>query len=180
MEAVLATRPHQGPGAGAEPGPPNPDTVSPTSIDTIEATPISMRERAEALQAQLAERVAAITTAQEWMSWIQFARRMHRNRSLNNQLLIWMQDPDATWCLGFRAWQGHKRWVRKGEKGIRIWAPVTTKTVSEEGTDDSESVRSIAGFRLATVFDIRQTDGHNPMPEPPLPVLLAGNAPALL
>jgi antirestriction protein ArdC len=170
MELLLATRPLTGPGAGAQPG----TTESVELIDTIEQpAQVSMRERCEALQQQLAERVASITTSQDWMAWIKFSRTMHRNRSLNNQLLIWMQDPEATWCLGFRAWQGQKRWVRKGEKGIRIWAPVTQKA-DADAEDDS---RTIAGFRLVTVFDVRQTDGHNPLPEQPLPALLSGDAP---
>jgi antirestriction protein ArdC len=105
-----------------------------------------------------------------------------RNHSLANQLLVWSQDPDATWCLGFRAWQGQKRWVRKGERGIKIWAPLTktTKTDGEPSPDGSDTTRSIYGFRLVTVFDVRQTDGHNPLPGQPIPSLLLGDAPTML
>lgn len=178
MQTNLATRPLTGPGAGFEPG-----TQGDSPAPNDEA--MSMRQRCEALQRQLAERVESINTSQEWMAWVTFARTMHRNRSLSNQLLIWTQDPEATWCLGFRAWQGQKRWVRKGEKGIRIWAPVTTKASAEndgstEANDGDDKQRVIAGFRLVSVFDIRQTDGHNPIPDAPMPVLLNGDAPALL
>jgi antirestriction protein ArdC len=174
MEALLATRPLTGPGAGTQPGTDDNNDESTPTVD--QPAHVTMRERCEALQQQLAERVASITTSDEWMAWIKFSRTMHRNRSINNQFLIWMQDPDATWCLGFRAWQGQKRWVRKGEKGIRIWAPVTQKA----DADAEDDTRTIAGFRLVTVFDIRQTDGHNPIPDQPLPILLSGDAPTLL
>jgi antirestriction protein ArdC len=187
MTTVLATRPLTGPGAGAQPGTDNnPATESESvcdneSVEALDAPVVTMRERCEALQLQLAERVASITTSDDWMQWVRFARTMHRNRSLSNQLLIWIQNPEATACLGFRAWQGQKRWVRKGEKGIRIWAPVTTKTVTENSDDTgSDSQRTVAGFRLVSVFDIAQTDGHNPIPDQPLPTLLEGDAPALL
>jgi antirestriction protein ArdC len=179
MQNLLATRPLTGPGAGAQPSTQTPKFAQVIEADTGtvgEAAPLTMRERCEALQLQLAERVANITTSEEWMAWIKFSRTMHRNRSLSNQLLIWIQDPEATWCLGFRAWQGQKRWVRKGEKGIRIWAPVTQK--AEPDSDDDS--RTIAGFRLVTVFDIRQTEGHNPIPDQPTPTLLDGDAPTQL
>ncbi len=179
MESLLATRPLTGPGAGAQPGTETLDLTlvnEANSGSVSEVTPLTMRERCEALQLQLAERVANITTSKEWMAWIKFSRTMHRNRSLNNQLLIWTQDPKATWCLGFRAWPAQKRWVRKGEKGIRIWAPVTAKA----DTESEDDTRTLAGFRLVTVFDIRQTDGHNPIPDQPTPTLLDGNAPTML
>lgn len=189
MNTVLATRPLTGPGAGAQPGNTTTAAESVPPNELIENTDmpvVSMRERCEALQHQLGMRVAAITTSDEWMTWIRFARTMHRNRSLSNQLLIWMQNPHATTCLGFRAWQGQKRWVRKGEKAIRIWAPVTTKTATENSdnngteTDGNDNQRTVAGFRLVSVFDISQTDGHNPIPDQPLPALLEGDAPTLL
>jgi N-terminal domain of anti-restriction factor ArdC len=179
MQNLLATRPLTGPGARAQPGTQTPKHTLVIEADTGtvgEAAPLTMRERCEALQLQLAERVANITTSEEWMAWIKFSRTMHRSRSLSNQLLICIQDPEATWCLGFRAWQGQKRWVRKGEKGIRIWAPVTQK--AEADSDDDS--RTIAGFRLVTVFDIRQTDGHNPIPDQPTPTVLDGDAPTML
>jgi antirestriction protein ArdC len=169
MATLELSQPIGGLGAGSGPGDDQPEQ--------------DMRARAEAVHAQLIERVATIRTSDEWLSWIRFAHTMsRRNHSLANQLLIWSQDPDATWCLGFRAWQGQKRWVRKGERGIKIWAPLTktTKTDAEPSPDGSDTARTIYGFRLVTVFDVRQTDGHNPVPEQPVPPLLVGDAPTML
>ena len=45
--------------------------------------------------------------------------------SVNNCILIAMQKPDATLVAGYQAWRkNHSRQVRKGEKGIRIIAPI--------------------------------------------------------
>jgi hypothetical protein len=53
------------------------------------------------------------------------------------------------------------RFVRKGEKGIAILAPIVGRRKSEAAEDDSKSV---LGFRAAYVFDVAQTDGE-PLPE---------------
>ncbi len=50
------------------------------------------------------------------------------NYSLNNTLLILAQKPNASLVAGYRAWQTNfNRHVNKGEKGLMILAPVTTK-----------------------------------------------------
>jgi len=54
--------------------------------------------------------------------YLAFVSRFHRY-SLNNQLLIWMQCPNATQVAGYRTWQEMGYQVRRGEKGIRIQAP---------------------------------------------------------
>ena len=43
--------------------------------------------------------------------------------SLNNNLLIMMQKPDASLCQSYTGWKQMGRSVRRGEKGIRILAP---------------------------------------------------------
>ena len=48
--------------------------------------------------------------------------------SLNNTLLILAQKPDATLVAGYNAWQHNfNRHVDKGERGLIILAPVTSK-----------------------------------------------------
>ena len=44
--------------------------------------------------------------------------------SLANQMLIFAQRPDATCVQGYRAWNKAGYQVRKGEKGIAIYAPM--------------------------------------------------------
>jgi antirestriction protein ArdC len=83
--------------------------------------------------------------------------RFHRY-SLGNVLLIGMQRPQATHVAGFRAWQRMGRRVRKGERGIRIMAPIIRRATTAE--DEQERV---VAFRSVSVFDVSQTDGK-PLP----------------
>jgi hypothetical protein len=48
--------------------------------------------------------------------------------SFNNILLICSQRPDATRVAGFHTWRKLKRFVKKGEKGILIFAPIRART----------------------------------------------------
>ncbi|MBS1841515.1 MAG: ImmA/IrrE family metallo-endopeptidase [Acidobacteria bacterium] len=84
--------------------------------------------------------------------------RFHRF-SLNNVLLIASQKPQASYVAGFRTWNELGRFVKKGEKGIMILAPIVRRKTVDEETGEDES-RAIAGFRAAYVFDISQTDGQ--------------------
>lgn len=89
--------------------------------------------------------------------------RFHRY-SWGNCLLIWSQRPDATHVAGFHAWLRMRRYVRKGEKGIVILAPMVgkTKPSGEDPAEDSQT--RLFGFRAAHVFDVSQTEG-DPLPE---------------
>src|SRR5215470_3892706 len=82
--------------------------------------------------------------------------RFHRY-SFHNICLIVAQRPTATQVAGFHAWKSLGRFVRRGEKGIAICAPIVRRR--RDVRDDEE--QSIAGFRAAYVFDIAQTDGES-------------------
>src|SRR5216684_4002312 len=89
-----------------------------------------------------------------------------RNYSFGNIMLIARQKPDATNVAGLRTWNSLGRFVKRGEKGIFILAPMvgrrSTKDVStEEPTEDAttEGQRTLYGFRAVYVFDIGQTEG---------------------
>jgi hypothetical protein len=74
--------------------------------------------------------------------------------------LIVSQHPTATRVAGFHTWRTLGRFVRKGEKGIAILAPITARRQAEVTDDDSKSV---VGFRAAYVFDglSRDSDHEN-------------------
>jgi antirestriction protein ArdC len=82
--------------------------------------------------------------------------RFHRY-SLHNVLLIASQKPEASYVAGFRTWNQLGRFVKKGEKGILILAPIVRREA--ENDEQREESASIAGFRAAYVFDVSQTDG---------------------
>lgn len=88
--------------------------------------------------------------------------RFHRY-SLYNVLLIASQKPNASYVAGFRTWNELGRFVKKGEKGILILAPIVRRRAENE-EDGDEASASTAGFRAAHVFDVNQTDGQE-MPQ---------------
>jgi hypothetical protein len=79
-----------------------------------------------------------------------------RRYSWHNVMLIASQKPSATYVTGFHAWHKLGRFVKKGEKGILILAPIIRKKAETEPDQSS----TVVGFRAAYVFDISQTDGQ--------------------
>ena len=124
------------------------------------------------------------------------AARFH-NYSFNNTLLLLAQKPEASQVAGYTLWQQLGRQVAKGEKGLVILAPVTRR-INDETTEETQpggsrgsarpvagpveqrtverGPRRVVGFRPAYVWDVSQTTG-DPLPQPPMPRLLAGQAP---
>jgi hypothetical protein len=82
--------------------------------------------------------------------------RFHRY-SVHNVWLIAAQCPTATRVAGFQTWKTLGRFVRRGEKGIAILAPIVRRQRTH-ATDEPE--RGVVGFRAAYVFDVAQTDGE--------------------
>jgi len=96
--------------------------------------------------------------------YLDMLSRFHRY-SFGNCMLIALQRPDATLVAGFNRWKRLGRWVKKGESGIAILAPllVRRKDSSEERDDGEElagrEARALRGFRVVHVFDASQTEG---------------------
>ena len=91
--------------------------------------------------------------------------------SFGNILQIARQKPDATRVAGIRAWNELGRYVKKGEKGIQILAPMIgyrrrkNETEQEQSTQpDAKPAPMLIGFRAVYVFDISQTEGAD-LPE---------------
>jgi hypothetical protein len=158
-------------------------------------------ENLEALQQKLTDSVGALVTGDDWKRALEFAAKF-RSRSFNNTMLIYVQhyaafqqgrvpEPMPTYVAGFKQWLSLNRSVMKGQSGYAILAPVTARFASSNPADpDSwrrlvrgekpgfgEALRSkLIGLKPAYVWDISQTDGE-PIPEPPRPTLLQGQAP---
>ena len=88
--------------------------------------------------------------------------RFH-NYSFGNILEIARQRPTATRVAGLYTWNQLGRKVKKGEKGIRILAPIIgiKRKKDEEAEKDitKQNTHVLVGFRNAYVFDVSQTDG---------------------
>ena len=89
--------------------------------------------------------------------------RFHRY-SWHNIMLIASQNPTATHVAGFHAWHKLGRFVKKGEKGILILAPIIRKKAENNDETEPDESSTAVGFRAAYVFDISQTDGQE-LPE---------------
>jgi antirestriction protein ArdC len=84
--------------------------------------------------------------------------RFHRY-SWGNVLMICSQKPDATHVAGFQTWLKMRRFVRKGENGIVILAPMVGRKKTDDTLTEDDQTR-LFGFRAAHVFDVSQTDGE--------------------
>jgi hypothetical protein len=79
---------------------------------------------------------------------------------------------------GFHKWKSLGRFVKKGEKGIAIFAPCKYRTKIEDDNGDEKTLQEIRGFRVTYVFDISQTEGTDvPDLDAVRPRLLDGDAP---
>jgi len=84
--------------------------------------------------------------------------------SWHNFMLIASQNPTATHVAGFHTWHKLGRFVKKGEKGILILAPIIRRKAENNNETEADESSTAVGFRAAYVFDISQTDGHE-LPE---------------
>jgi antirestriction protein ArdC len=90
--------------------------------------------------------------------------------SFGNVLLIAIQKRDATRVAGMYAWNQLGRRVRRGEKGIMIFAPMVgrkrRKRTEEQNQQEPEAKATerkteaqLVGFRPVYVWDVPQTEG---------------------
>lgn len=77
--------------------------------------------------------------------------------SINNIILAFFQYPKMSMLAGYKKWMKLGRQVKKGEKAIKILAPMVRKYKNKEEEDEYR----IGGWRYVNVFDINQTEGEN-------------------
>lgn len=109
------------------------------------------------------DRQLAAGKSDQLKRYLQLAARFHRY-SIGNAILIGTQCPTAIRVAGFHTWRKMGRQVRKGERAIRILAPVTRKEKLVFEDDEEEIIdETVIAYRQAFIFDISQTDGK-PLP----------------
>lgn len=117
-----------------------------------------MNKNIDEITKKLEEGVRAVFESDRYKAYLDFMGKFY-DYSANNCALIYMQKPDATLVAGYNTWLNKlKRQVRKGEKAIKILAPMPHK---KEVADDDGNVEEVkwTTFRAVNVFDISQTDG---------------------
>ena len=139
------------------------------------STPEQRQEKIRQITERLEQGVHQIFESDNYKAYLRTMAKFH-NYSLNNTILIAMQKPDASLVAGYVSWQkDHDRHVKKGEKGIQIIAPAPYKVKQERDALDPVTGRpqtdahgnpmkevvevEYQSFRVATVFDISQTEG---------------------
>jgi hypothetical protein len=126
----------------------------------------TIEQRTQELLVRLKDGVTDLVSSEGWLEYLRFQSQFH-HYSANNALLIMMQKPDASRVAGFNQWKSMGRYVKRGEKGIAIFAPLTRK-IQTTDVDGSESAfYRLYGFRVVYTFDVSQTDGK-PLLEPPI------------
>ena len=138
---------------------------------------VSMTKNQEKTKEALAKIESAlenINSDKDWLQYLSFQSKFYRY-SARNTLLIHIQNPQASYVKGYRAWNDLGRYVKKGAKGILILAPCIKKLEEKKQDDNSEQSKHnalsvLCGFTVKYVFDIADTDGSDEH----LPVLVKG------
>ncbi|ANU46516.1 hypothetical protein ADH76_23505 [Enterocloster clostridioformis] len=134
-----------------------------------------IKELTDKLEAGIKE----VFTSDKYREYLSPMQKFH-NYSYNNSMLILLQKPEASYVAGYKTWETMERHVRKGEKGITIFAPCPYKVkkaveVIEPNTGKvkrdihgkpmmEEKEITYASFKAISIFDISQTEGR-PLPE---------------
>ncbi|GHV47660.1 hypothetical protein FACS189499_05550 [Clostridia bacterium] len=131
------------------------------------------------ITAKLEQGVKDLFESDKYAKYLQTMSRFHAY-STRNTILIHLQNPEAKRVGGFRFWQKEfNRHVKKGEHGIKIFAPVANKSkdievekldpvtklpvLDENGQPVIERLSPVSNlqirFKLVTVFSEEQTEG---------------------
>ncbi|MFE6446897.1 ArdC family protein [Nocardiopsis sp. HUAS JQ3] len=158
--------------------------MAPRKKKRNQLTPEQRQERLRAAHDTLTNAVESLTTEEGWQAMIR-SRAWLRRYSLGNLLMIVAQNEHATDVRPYGEWKNAGRYVRKGERGIRIFAPLRYRVRDDEDnpvTDRDGNPRyAVRAFTVVSVFDVSQTDGE-PLPttDRATPRVLEGAAPARL
>lgn len=128
------------------------------------------QDKIKAALDRIEDGLAAINSDENWLSYLCFQSKFY-NYSFRNTMLIYLQNPQATYVKGYKAWNLLGRYVKKGSKGLSILAPCF-RTKHDVGQEEEEKKceKVISGFRVTYVYDIADTDGSDEY----LPVLVKG------
>ncbi len=122
------------------------------------------KEKTKELIEKLKQGINDVQSSKEFRRILKAMSMFHRY-SWCNCLLIALQMPSATRVAGYKTWQKLGRQVKKGEKGIAIFAPMSVKRKDETLEEDKEDEDEyFLIFRVVHVFDVSQTEGE-PLPE---------------
>lgn len=140
----------------------------------------TQKERIQELTERLEQGVKEVFESGAYENYLKVMSRFHRY-SFRNTVLIWQQNPEATHVAGYDSWKDNfNRQVKKGEKGIKIFAPTEYKVQKQQQKIDPNTNNPVIdgygrpvmetvevkrqGYMATSVFDISQTEGEE-LPE---------------
>ena len=141
-------------------------------------TDAEREQRRAADRERLKQAAEQLLTSDGWQRWVRLRSRAGLARlSLSNQLLVALSRPDASFVAGFKACRDLGYCVRKGEKAIRIIAPMPIK--ERERATGEETGETITLFKGVSIFDAQQVEpllAGEPKPlQPPTQPLTGGS-----
>ncbi|GHU46388.1 hypothetical protein FACS1894120_3110 [Clostridia bacterium] len=138
---------------------------------------ISRAERVSEILKKLEDGIKDVFSSEKFAEYLKTMSQFY-NYSYNNTILIFSQNPKSTSVAGFKTWkEKFGRTVKKGEKGIKILAPLPCIDKKEfqkidpdtkeplydkDGSPIMEELMSIRAMRYKTVtiFDVSQTEAQ--------------------
>jgi hypothetical protein len=133
-------------------------------MDTLVETKKTANDLLGTIQSHLEELAQATDEARkskEMLRYLDFVSKFHKYSPANIWLIL-LAKPDASKVAGFHKWKSMGRFVRRGEQGLPILAPILVKQEDEDGLEK----QILIGFKVVYVYDVTQTEGE-PLPKPP-------------
>ena len=128
-----------------------------------------------ALRARLRDDASALHTPADWARCLRIAALMP-GEDFANILLVSAQRPDAVMVADYRQWTAMGRQVRRGQKGMEVFAVPPRRRPSATGEQQDEGQPNWRDAdRVAHVWDLPQTTGRPPATPVGLPA--PGDAP---
>jgi len=155
--------------------------------------PISDEEKAKRKEEQekkvsaakeaLVKAISGLDSKEEWINFLDHVAKRSKfapsRLSFINQMLVYMQDENATAVATYQRWRKIKRWPAKGSKGIMIFRPIPITIPIEKATPediangniftDKSGKKKIKTGRIyfapMYVFDIAVTEGEELPPD---------------
>lgn len=122
----------------------------------------------QALFNHLKEGMKEYANSDKYKQFLQAISKFH-DYSIYNVHMMVKQKPDISLVASYQKWKtDFDRQVQKGEKGIKIWVPMTFKAKDRYGQpilDEDGKEKTVTRFKLGTVFDVSQTAGKE-LPKP--------------
>lgn len=136
----------------------------------------TQKEKLEQLNNQIKDLVESYKTNPDHIAELLAFKESFYKYSLNNTMLVYDQNPNATFVQSYDAWKRDGYNVLKGQKGLKVLVPTKVTYLKVPGTDKlvqlshapdslkamykAHNIESIQKqfFKVGNVFDISQTD----------------------